>query len=96
MIYVIDSSNIQDIERSAFDIRSSLYYDLKEVPLLIFANKSDVIGALSPLDIAIKLDLYNLNNRFWHIQSCSAVTGEGIFPGLAWLKNALEKTKVVI
>jgi len=29
----------------------------------------------------------------WHIQGCCALQGEGIYEGLDWLSNALNKSK---
>jgi ADP-ribosylation factor-like protein 2 len=36
-------------------------------------------------DQALNLD--TIGNRHWNIQSCSAVTGEGLVEGISWLVN---------
>jgi ADP-ribosylation factor-like protein 2 len=56
--------------------------------LLIFANKQDIEGALSADEIARVLELESneaYQNRHWKIQSCSAVTAEGLGPGMDWM-----------
>ena len=54
--------------------------------LLIFANKQDLQGALTKEEIAVVLQLDQISvNRHWHIQACSAVTGDGLVDGVEWL-----------
>jgi len=58
---------------------------LAGVPLLVFANKQDLLSALSAADISVGLGLPDVKDRAWQIQSCSAKTGEGLSDGMAWL-----------
>ena len=51
---------------------------LSGVPLLVFANKQDLISAATSADIAEGLNLHTIRNRVWQINACSAVTGEGV------------------
>jgi len=55
--------------------------------LLVFANKQDLSGALSSHDIqeALELDEITKQGRHWHIQPCSAFSGEGLREGMDWL-----------
>ena len=39
-------------------------------------------------------ELPSLANRRWHIQATSAITGQGLYEGLAWISNELEKSNV--
>ena len=57
--------------------------------LLIFANKQDLVGALSPEEIAEFLELGSdiFSTRHWAIYGCSAVTGEGLVSGVDWAVN---------
>lgn len=48
------------------------------VPVLIFANKQDLLTAAPASEIAEGLNLHTVRDRFWQIQSCSALTGEGV------------------
>lgn len=47
------------------------------VPVLIFANKQDLLTAAPASEIA-GLNLYTIRDQVQQIQSCSAFTGEGI------------------
>lgn len=51
---------------------------LSGVPLLVFANKQDLLHALPASEIAEGLGLYTIKDRAWQIQACSATAGEGV------------------
>lgn len=57
--------------------------------LLIFANKQDLAGALTVEDISDVLQLSgdDISGRHWTISGCSAMTGEGLEPGIDWIVN---------
>lgn len=59
--------------------------ELKGVPLLVFANKQDVAGALPAEDISEELGLAGGENaRPWSVRGCCALKGEGLNDGLDW------------
>lgn len=63
---------------------------LSGVPVLIFANKQDLLTAAPASEIAEGLNLHTIRDRMWQIQSCSALTGEGIQVGRAYcFKNSV-------
>lgn len=51
------------------------------VPVMIYANKQDLFSAAPASEIAECLELTNIRDRAWHIQGCSALSGEGIEVG---------------
>ena len=51
---------------------------LAGVPVLVFANKQDLVNAARSSEIADGLNLNSIRDRAWQIQPCSAVTGEGV------------------
>lgn len=51
---------------------------LMAVPVLVFANKQDLVSAAPASDIAEGLHLHSIRDRQWQIQACSAHTGEGV------------------
>ena len=56
--------------------------------LLIWANKQDIQGSLSPQKIVESLGLQvdaKFENRHWSIHPCSAVTGDGLMEGMDWM-----------
>lgn len=42
---------------------------LNKVPLLIYANKQDLVSALSSSDLAKELNLPSIKNRAWQVRS---------------------------
>ena len=51
---------------------------LAGLPLLIYANKQDLINALSAVEITTGLNLHAIRDRQWQIVPCCAKTGEGL------------------
>lgn len=51
---------------------------LTGVPLLVFANKQDLVTAAPAAEIAEGLSLHTYRDREWQIQACSALSGEGV------------------
>jgi ADP-ribosylation factor-like protein 3 len=58
---------------------------LAHVPLLVMANKQDLLNALSPSEITTELGLNDLRERTWQILPCSAKTGEGLQEAMEWI-----------
>lgn len=59
------------------------------VPLIVFANKQDLVGAMSADEIADELNLTSIRDRPWQIQACSAKQGTGLTEGMEWLMKML-------
>lgn len=51
---------------------------LAGVPLLVFANKQDLMTAASASELAESLSLHTIRDRMWQVQACSAITAEGV------------------
>lgn len=51
---------------------------LRDVPILIFANKQDLSNAMKVSEIAEAIGLVKLNDRTWQIQESSAIEGTGL------------------
>ncbi len=67
--------------------------ELRDAVLLCFANKQDLPNAMSVNEVTEKLGLNQMRNRQWYIQSTCATTGDGLYEGLDWLSNTLNKKK---
>eukprot|EP00755_Sulcionema_specki_P036173 Sspe_Gene.106389::Locus_84127_Transcript_1_1_Confidence_1.000_Length_670::g.106389::m.106389/K07950/ARL5B; ADP-ribosylation factor-like protein 5B len=90
VIMVVDST---DIERLPL-VKEELFHvlehpDLKTARLLVYANKQDLSGALDAQGISKALSLHNITEHEWHIQSCCALTGEGLSDGLTWVVDRI-------
>jgi small GTP-binding protein len=89
VIYVVDSIDREriDICKEELDklVRDPL---LANAPIVVLANKQDLDEAMSPCEVAEKLDLYSLRRR-WYIQPSCAMSGEGLESMLRWLSRTL-------
>ena len=61
--------------------------------ILVYANKQDLPGALTDVQITEGLGLAEIKNRQWAIFKTSAIKGEGLWEGMEWLSNALKASK---
>lgn len=86
LIYVVDSSDRRRLEESGAELRELLEEDkLGGVPLLIFANKQDLLQATPPEEITEALKLNMIRDREFNIQACSAKDGTGLQDGMEWV-----------
>ena len=63
--------------------------DLGGVPLLVLANKQDLPGAMSEVEISEKLGLINITDRQWNIFKTSVIKNENISESFDWIANLL-------
>ncbi|KAJ7569306.1 hypothetical protein O6H91_01G071600 [Diphasiastrum complanatum] len=94
LIFVVDSNDRDRI----IETRDALHklmneMELREMKLLVLANKHDLPNAMSVAEMGEKLALPSLRQRNWYIQSCCAVTEQGLYEGLDWLSNAISNPK---
>lgn len=66
---------------------------LMGVPVLIFANKQDLMNSAAASEIAEGLNLHTIRDRAWIIQACSALSGEGVKDGLNWISKNIPRKK---
>merc|ERR1712187_513279 len=86
LIYVVDSSDGRRLEESSQELKELLQEEkLNGVPLLIFANKQDLLQAVSADEVATALGLNAITGRQFGIQACSAKSGEGLNEGMEWV-----------
>ncbi|XP_015775177.1 PREDICTED: ADP-ribosylation factor-like protein 15 [Acropora digitifera] len=87
-IFVVDSSsNDDDVKLAAAELQEALSHpSLKNLPLLVLANKQDVAGARSSDELSKIMGLEVIaSNRNWHLQSCSKDDLKGAREGLVAL-----------
>jgi ADP-ribosylation factor-like protein 3 len=86
LVYVIDSSDKRRLEESGTELKELLAEDkLASIPLLVFANKQDLLQACPADEIVETLELTKIEDRTWTIQACSAKDGNGLQEGMEWL-----------
>jgi hypothetical protein len=65
--------------------------DLAHACLLVYANKQDLPKAASAAELSETLALHSIRDHDWHIQACSALSGDGLYEGLDWVTSRLKK-----
>lgn len=91
VVYVVDSA-----DRSRFkEARAELWKyvienpDVKDIPILVLANKQDLPEAASAGEVARALDLHKVTNHSYAIVPTSAKTGFNIEEALEWLRQRI-------
>uniref|UniRef100_A0A8C3CSS6 ADP-ribosylation factor-like protein 3 n=1 Tax=Cairina moschata TaxID=8855 RepID=A0A8C3CSS6_CAIMO len=79
LIYVIDSRSWDRVLSRQELAELTEDESLTGVPLLVFANKQDLVTAAPAAEIAEGLSLHTYRDREWQIQACSALSGEGLW-----------------
>jgi small GTP-binding protein len=89
IIYVIDThdTNYEESKNQFYKLLEN--EALKNTIILIYANKQDLSGAKRVNDIIQLYELEGIKDHIWHIQPCSAQTGEGLVTGMKWLSDQL-------
>jgi len=86
IVFVVDSANpglLPEARAELFKLLSN--EKLAGMPLAIWANKSEVDGALSVVKVSELLELHEIKKREFKAFRVSAVTDEGIQAGLEWM-----------
>ena len=94
LIFVVDSKDGARIEEVKLELDAILseHLEIRDVPLLILANKQDLPGALSISELNARLNLHIIAaSRKWHIQPTSASSGQGLEEGMAALITLMEE-----
>lgn len=94
LVYVIDSADRKRMEETGVELNSLIEEErLAGVPVLILANKQDLITAMPPKEISEALHLHNIRDRQWQIQACSAKAGTGLQEGIEWVLKTVEEAQ---
>ena len=70
--------------------------ELRNVPLVILANKQDCRERAMPVEVGESLGVSRLTDREWHIQGTSAMSGDGLLDAFLMLSKFVknyQKTK---
>ena len=84
-----DKERLAEAKEELWNILSD--EDTRDTALLIFANKQDLPQATNCSQITDQLDLRELKDRPWYIQSTCAKKGEGLVEGLTWLADTVRQ-----
>lgn len=88
LIFVVDCADKERIDEACDELHRIINdREMKDAIILVFANKQDLKGALTPEEIPTRLKLNKISDRNWYVQPCVATTGDGIYDGLTWLSS---------
>ncbi|XP_010864811.2 ADP-ribosylation factor-like protein 4D [Esox lucius] len=98
LVFVVDSSEPERMEEAKVELhRITRTPENQGVPVLVLANKQDLASALSLSEVEKVLAVHELSTSTQHhIQSCSALDGEGLQPGLEKLYHMILKRKKML
>ncbi|NXK94092.1 ARL14 protein, partial [Formicarius rufipectus] len=84
LLYVVDSSEKRRLEESRKELELILKNEsLRNVPVVVLANKQDLPGALNAEEITRRLKVKKYcSDRTWYVQPCCASTGQGLAEAL--------------
>ncbi|CAE7270067.1 ARL5A [Symbiodinium necroappetens] len=90
IIFVVDSNDQENMVLAKMELFNVvLHEDLKHACLLVLANKQDIQGSRNAGQIAQDLSLHKILTHEWQIQSCCALTGEGLREGMSWIAGRI-------
>lgn len=90
VIVVIDSADRTRMPLMKEQLDQMLQHeDLASSHILVIANKQDLPGAMSPVEVSTMLGLSAMRGRKWQITGCCAIKGEGLGEALEWIANNL-------
>lgn len=92
LVFVVDSQDRERIEEARQELHRILSdREMKDCLLLVFANKQDLPGAMSPTEVTERLGLHRMKDRSWYCHPSNALAGDGLFEGLSWLSQNVKK-----
>ncbi|KAF1942926.1 ADP-ribosylation factor [Clathrospora elynae] len=86
LIWVVDATDRERVDDCRQELAGLLLEErLSGASLLVFKNKSDVLGAMTEDEVREGLRLDAIKTHKWHIMTCSAMTGMNLQEGLEWV-----------
>ena len=68
LVFVVDSQDRERIDEARQELHRILSdREMKDCLLLVFANKQDLPGAMSPAEVTEKLGLHRMRDRSWYV-----------------------------
>ena len=96
-MFVIDSTDSRRLGIARAELEGIYQHDaMKNVPLIVLANKQDADDAIPAEQIARKLDLIEWPDDSYYIIPCCALSGDGItdaFTTLAQMIRQQQKSR---
>ena len=94
VVFVLDSSDKVRMAMAKDELDMLLKHKdvvSKRIPILVFANKMDLAGSLTPVECMSLMGLESIVDKPWHIAASNGLTGDGIDDGFTWLGETVNK-----
>jgi ADP-ribosylation factor-like protein 3 len=86
LVFVVDSADRSRLHEVARAMKFLLTNDkLSGIPMLLWANKQDLLNALTPSEIVQSLDLQLIKDRSFQVIGCSTRDKAGLEDGVDWI-----------
>eukprot|EP00897_Mesotaenium_endlicherianum_P005169 jgi/Mesen1/4680/ME000241S03717 len=93
VLYVVDAAGQNRFEDAKTALEKVLRHaDLTGAPVLVFANKQDLAGAITGDELLKQFELEGLQDRPHMVKAVSAYDGSGVRDGVLWLVEAMKKS----
>ncbi|KAL7743573.1 hypothetical protein ACLKA6_013378 [Drosophila palustris] len=93
IIFVVDAADTERFPEAMSELHSVLHVnELKDSVLMVFANKQDLPQAIAPADLAMRLRLHELQQR-WKVHGVSASNGLGVHEGMEQLYRMIRQRR---
>ncbi|XP_042260238.1 ADP-ribosylation factor-like protein 11 [Thunnus thynnus] len=93
LVFVVDSSDPGRLPEAQKALKRVLSDEkLRQVPLMVLANKKDLPNSMTIREISKQLDLPSYTNRLWEIQACSALRGLGLQQAFMSVAKLIKKS----
>ncbi|EDR24564.1 ADP-ribosylation factor, putative [Entamoeba dispar SAW760] len=91
IIFVVDSTNTEDQLIQARNLLNQILSikELSGLPLLVYANKFDLLQSKTVAEITKQLRLNQIIGREWYCQTSCTINGDGLYEGLDWLSSKI-------
>ena len=99
IVFVVDSADVERLEEARLELlRTARTPEAAGIPVLVIANKQDLLRAQGPAEIGRAMGLSELNvgsSRLCSVAPACAITGEGLDIALEQLYNMIiEQRKI--
>ena len=91
IVFVVDSSDQNRFSEAKDELWRIILSNpkVKNIPILVLANKQDLPTAVNEGALAKALDLDKVVSASFAIMACSAATGQNIIEGMEWIQERI-------
>lgn len=93
LFYVVDSSDKERIELARTELYNLLdLEDMKQIPVIVIANKQDIGASLPLSDIESLMRLKEIRNQYFVYGTC-ATSGDGLLPAFTKMTQLIKESR---